>query len=510
MGAGMFLWLAYQFIWCYFEIVLGRDVPDPFLGDIILFLHLVPMIAALGVLPHLRDDGRDERIRLLDFALLLSWCVFLYIYVVIPWQTVQVNNQNYSASFNSAYLTEKLVFLFALAVVSVTSHSGWRTLYRQMLAAGTLYAASSYVANWAIGHHSYYTGSFYDIPLAASVAWMGALPLFADRLDLSEWKLSKPRLAIWITRLSVVALFSLPVVALFTESQATLPRAVRSFRVTVTLAAMIFMGIVVFWRQRLLGAELSRLLTHATDSVEELQSLQERLIQSEKLASLGQLVGGAAHEINNPLTAVLGYSDLLSASNLPPHEREQATRIGEEVRRTRTLVSSLLTFARPAPAKLAPVDLNSVLQAAVRLLAPQLEAFGATIRTEPALAIPMIMADSNQILHVCLHLAGQVASQLGPSGELLVRLQRNEQQAFVDFFPSVRNASPPSFDLPLTPEGANRPSTLSLGACCRIAEEHGGRLLQASNTDIRAFRLELPLSQKKAAAQATSSTTKNS
>ncbi len=111
MSAGMLFWLTYQGMWNYFEVFKRQDVPDPFLGDIVLFLHLVPMIAALAVLPHLREDERDERIRMLDFTLLLIWWVFIYVYTVIPWQTVQVDEATYSANFNFAYLTEKLVLL---------------------------------------------------------------------------------------------------------------------------------------------------------------------------------------------------------------------------------------------------------------------------------------------------------------------------------------------------------------------------------------------------------------
>ncbi|MGC2151522.1 MAG: hypothetical protein WA618_05735, partial [Terriglobales bacterium] len=90
MSAGMIFWLTYQCMWNYFEVIKRQDVPDPFAGDVVIFLHLVPMIAALGVLPHLRGDERDERIRRLDFTLLLTWWLFIYVYMVIPWQTVYV------------------------------------------------------------------------------------------------------------------------------------------------------------------------------------------------------------------------------------------------------------------------------------------------------------------------------------------------------------------------------------------------------------------------------------
>src|SRR5208282_5748308 len=214
--------------------------------DIVLFLHLVPMIAALAVLPHLREDERDERIRMLDFALLLTWWVFIYVYAVIAWQMAQVDEAAYSANFNFAYLTEKLVLLLALAILAYTAQGGWRQLYGQLLGASALYASSSYVANWAIGHKLYYSGSIYDIPLSVSIAWMAAAPLLALRLDLSDSKPTKPLLGVWITWLSMLALFSLIPAALYSELTTEPPPSVRAFRITVSLLAMVVTGVVVF------------------------------------------------------------------------------------------------------------------------------------------------------------------------------------------------------------------------------------------------------------------------
>jgi hypothetical protein len=495
MSVGMLFRLVYQGMWNYFEVYKRVEVPDPFLGDIVLFLHIVPAIAALAVLPHLREDERDERVRMLDFTLLMTWWVFIYVYAVIPWQTVLVDGVAYNANFNFTYLTEKLVFLVALAALAYTAHGGWRQVYGQLLGASALYASSSYVANWAIGHKLYYSGSLYDIPLTVSIAWMAAAPLLALRVDLSDSKPTKPLLGVWITRLSMLALFSILYTAMHAELDPQLPPAVKSFRITVSLLTLIVMGVLVFWRQRLLREELSQFLERSRRSFDDLKALQEQLIQSEKLASLGQLVGGAAHEINNPLTAMLGYSDLLSASNLPPEEQIQAAQIGEQVRRTTALVASLLTFARQAPARLASVDINSVLQTAVRLLAPQLEAESSSIRLDLTQSLPMVIADSNQILHVCMHLAGQINARLDRQehSTLIVRTHSKGQLVMVDFLSQDSSADPSlaSFATLLASEGANKPSTLSLSACCRIVEEHGGRLLQPSASANSAFRMEL-------------------
>ena len=172
------------------------------------------------------------------------------------------------------------------------------------------------------------------------------------------------------------------------------------------------------------------------------------------------------------------------------------------MRRTKALVASLLTFARQSPPRFSTVDLNSVLQTASRLLSSQLEAHGTTMRVQVSSPLPAVLADSNQILHVCLHLVGQIAAQLESNGQssLFVRAFQRGDVLLVDFLgdPSLSESKGLDSSLRMRPEDTHRPSTLSLSACCRIVEEHGGHLSRPSAVGIPGFRMELPVASRSA------------
>src|SRR2546428_1436249 len=125
MTLGLAFWLAYQLLWTYIEVFLRKDVPTPFVGDIVLFLHIAPMMAALALQPHVEQDDRTTRLGSLDFALLLIWWLYLYLFAVIPWQYASVNETIYEHNLNILYLTEKMVFLAGLGVVLVRSRGAW-------------------------------------------------------------------------------------------------------------------------------------------------------------------------------------------------------------------------------------------------------------------------------------------------------------------------------------------------------------------------------------------------
>jgi len=109
LGCG--IWLCVQILWTYFEVFLRTDVPNHFVGDVALFLHLVPMMGALSVRPDLERDEPLAQMGALDFTLLLTWWLYLYLFVVIPWQYVWPNKELYGRSFDVLYFLEQAVFV---------------------------------------------------------------------------------------------------------------------------------------------------------------------------------------------------------------------------------------------------------------------------------------------------------------------------------------------------------------------------------------------------------------
>lgn len=504
MTLGLIFWMSYQFLWTYIEVILRQDVPDPFGGDAVLFVHLVPMMAALALKPQAEHDERTTRLGALDFALLLLWWLYLYLFAVIPWQYVTTLESAYGVNFNTLYLVEKLVLLAGLLTVLLRSEGFWRNIYTHWFGASLVYALSSYVANWAIQHKTYYSGSLYDIPLAASMAWITAIGvLSAHRSAHQESPRRRSNYGVWVARLGMVAIFSLPLFAAWSLFDSQAPPAVRTFRLEITLAAMLVMGCLVFLKQHLLDSELLRLLHESRESFENLQRLQTQLVQSEKLASLGQLVGGAAHELNNPLTAMLGYSDLLLETPLTGEQRSLAEKIVHQVRRTRTLVSNLLSFAKQVPARKIPIDVNALAQTAVKLCQPQLCARNIQVHTELTGGLPKILGDSNQLLQVCLHITNNALNAMTESGSVLtVSTRREENFILLEYSDDGPGMSEPErvFDPFYTTRPVGQGMGLGLSACYGIVQEHGGKIACENRSEGGAtFWIALPVIGKVAA-----------
>lgn len=359
-SAGLFTMLLSQSFWFYYDSMRRFGTPSPIIGDSLFLLAHVFFIFALALRPHSESAGRDLRIRRLDFALLTLWWFTLYGYFGYPWQSLVTDFSKYNPAYYFLAFIQHLVLIMALATLVFRKKGTWRVFYSHFLFAFILIGAGNLLLNVYIDRGTYYAGSFYDTPFFLSLVWFVIAGCYGPALQPIQEPESRRELrqSVYTARIAMLAILSLPVVALLGFYDPHVPAVVAAFRLRLVFGAMFLLGALVFWKLNLLARELVHLvnLTHA--SIENLKSVQNRITQSQKFAALGRLAAGATHEISNPLTAILGYSELLAdIPSLSPEDRESAQLIQQQVHRAQSAVNSLRSSLRaPSPTLPNPVD----------------------------------------------------------------------------------------------------------------------------------------------------------
>jgi two-component system NtrC family sensor kinase len=244
------------------------------------------------------------------------------------------------------------------------------------------------------------------------------------------------------------------------------------------------------------------------DDQTERRRLQDQLLQSEKMSAIGQLIAGIAHDLNNPLTSVVGFADFLTeVPNVPPSIREPLTVVREEAERASSIVRNLLGFARKQEHQRRPTALKPLLDATFVLLRNQLMAqrVDAEIEIEPDLPMPDI--DPNQIQQVFVNLinnAAQAIASTGRPGNIVVRARRWLDGVAIDVIDDGPGMSEtlaaqvfePFFTTKAEGEGTGLGLSISQG----IVKEHGGRIMLSSEEGRGStFTVQLPLSTRSAA-----------
>jgi two-component system NtrC family sensor kinase len=273
---------------------------------------------------------------------------------------------------------------------------------------------------------------------------------------------------------------------------------VRDFRLYTVLVASMPLALLVFLRAHLADMERARLLSKSQQAIVDLQRLQAQFVQSEKLVSLGQLTAGAAHEINNPLAAILGYSDLLADDpSLPEKARVTASKIRDQARRTKTLVGNLLSFARKVPTERALLDINTVVGNAVQLRALDLRTGTTTIELQLESVLPGVRGDGNQLMQVFFNLITNAidAMEAAKGGLLTIKTMRDRATVAILFSDTGPGVKEPHrvFDPFYTTKPVGKGTGLGLSICFGIVQEHGGKIACYNHQDGGAvFRVDLP------------------
>jgi len=511
LALGCSLWLAGQATWTYIEVYEHQHVPSLFNGDILFFLHTVPMIAALTMQPHKRSGDRTILYGYVDFGLLLCWWLYLYVFIVIPWQYVVADGERYVHSYAVISALENLVFAGGAAMLAVKATGYWRRIYAHIATAGAIYMFGILAVNLVVDRNVYSRGDLYNLPLLISFLWLGAAGIIAYQNREEETKLAtKPaaepsakgrsaKETIWASRMARGALLSLPLIGFWCMKVSEAPMAVHQFRILLTLGAVLPLGFLAFLRHELVDRERLRLLRASHESIDNLKRLQTQFVQSEKLASIGQLVGGAAHEINNPLTAILGYSELLADDpSAGEKTRRLAEKIREQARRTKTLVNNLLSFARQVPSEQrSSLDVNAIVNTSAQFRRFDLRGKNIRIEVQTGAGIPEVRGDMNQLLQVFTHIINNAvyAMEEAGGGTLTVRTlfeKGNVVILFSDTGPGLRDPRL-VFDPFYTTKPVGKGTGLGLSICYGLIQDQGGQITCYNRAEGGAtFRIELP------------------
>ncbi|MGH9494946.1 MAG: GGDEF domain-containing protein [Candidatus Sulfotelmatobacter sp.] len=257
-AAGWGLWFGDQMCWVAYDLILQRKMPAMFPGDALLFLAGAPMMAGLLLRPHQQPSERSARLGLLDFLLLFLWWLYVYVSFVVCWQYISPNEDLYNRNFDLLSGVESVLIVGVLLIFCRESSGFWRKFYAFFCGAVVLNATFFYLLNRAIEKNVYYTGSWYDIPYSASFALFSVIAFFGRRLTPSGTSDSGDSYGSLMANMAMLAVLSLPIIALFALLDPRLPHEASNFRVLVTLATMFMMAFLLFIQHRRLNQELRR------------------------------------------------------------------------------------------------------------------------------------------------------------------------------------------------------------------------------------------------------------
>jgi two-component system NtrC family sensor kinase len=218
-------------------------------------------------------------------------------------------------------------------------------------------------------------------------------------------------------------------------------------------------------------------------------NLQAKLMHTEKMAALGQLVSGVAHEVNNPLAAIVGFTDLLLENpDVPKAAREDLQVILQEAQRTRVIVQNLLSFARQMPAQREPVQVNAVLRQTLKLRTYDFANNGIDLFERYDDELPLIVGDPNQLQQVFLNIINNAydAIQEGRrAGKVRIVTSHNAEHLEISFWNNGPAISNPDriFDPFFTTKEVGKGTGLGLSICYGLIRAHGGDIAARNEPD---------------------------
>ncbi|HEY3863186.1 MAG TPA: hybrid sensor histidine kinase/response regulator [Verrucomicrobiae bacterium] len=246
---------------------------------------------------------------------------------------------------------------------------------------------------------------------------------------------------------------------------------------------------------------LQKSTTQLEKTVEILRATQAQLMHSEKLSAVGEFVAGVAHELNNPLTSLIGFSELVQMSDVDDETRSSLKRINTSAERCHKIVQSLLSFARQHPPERKLTSLNALVDSVVEILIYELRTSNIQVVKELASNLPRLLADPHQLQQVFLNIvnnARQAIEACRPKGSIRITTRALGQRAqirFQDDGPGISEENLAKIFNPFfTTKPVGKGTGLGLSLSYGIIQEHGGSITAESQPGHgTTFIIELPI-----------------
>jgi len=256
LALSWFLGFVDQSFWVVYGIVFRSSVPAFFLGDLVVFMSAVPILAGFLLRPHLEPSEFSVRFGIIDFFQLMLWWIFVYVYAVICWQYVSVNLTAYNANYDRLNIAGTVATIVVLVLLVFQSAGKWRLFYAAFLGCFIFHSLSSVATNHAIEVGTYYDGSWFDIIASASFAFFTVVTVIGGDLSAASEPSRESRFGVWTSCLAAIAVLSLPVILIITALDRPAVPVIFRFRAIVTSVATLMMTALILLKQHRLRQDL--------------------------------------------------------------------------------------------------------------------------------------------------------------------------------------------------------------------------------------------------------------
>ena len=251
------------------------------------------------------------------------------------------------------------------------------------------------------------------------------------------------------------------------------------------------------------GGDVNSVVVLMTD-ITDASMIQAKLVHTEKMAAVGQLVSGVAHEVNNPLTAIMGFSDLLMENpEIPSSARKDLQVILEEAQRTKEIVQNLLSFARQRPPQRHSLQINDILHKTIALRAYDFSNHGVEVVEKFDERLPELIGDPHQLQQVFLNILNNAYDAVRATGRRgVIEIKTTQEGSWLEaqFRDNGEGIQHPEriFDPFFTTKEVGQGTGLGLSICYGIVREHEGEILCTNNHDRpgATFSVRLPIRSK--------------